>query len=184
MKNKKLFLLGLGVLLTLGACNKNIENSSSTSSSSQIEIITGIEIVGPTSVLVGKTIRLTADVLGSTNDDVSWSSSDQSIATINNDGVVTGISEGSVDIIATSKKDSSKSASYTINVTLPKATELTLFIDENENVSYDNKKDIYTVFLGQTFYVDVSYLPIDSKQPDISYTVSFKDGSTDTSFVH
>lgn len=183
MKNKKLFLLGLGVLLTLGACNKNIENSSSTSSSSKIEIITGIEIVGPTSVLVGKTIRLTADVLGSTNDDVSWSSSDQSIATINNDGIVTGISEGSVDIIATSKKDSSKSASYTINVTLPKATELTLFIDENENVSYDNKKDIYTVFLGQTFYVDVSYLPIDSKQPDISYTVSFKDGSTDTSFV-
>lgn len=183
MKNKKLFLLGLGVLLTLGACNKNVENSSNTSSSSQIEIITGIEIVGPTSVLVGKTIRLTSDVLGSTNDDVSWSSSDQSIATINNEGVVTGISEGSVDIIATSKNDSSKSASYTINVTLPKATELTLFIDENENISYDNKKDIYTVLLGQTFYVDVSYLPLDSKQPDISYTVSFKDGSTDTSFV-
>jgi len=139
---KNILLLSICCLLTIGGCN-----GGNNSSSKVTENITGVEIVGPTSVLVGKTIRLTADVLGSDNDDVSWSSSDTSIATVNNEGVVSGISEGSVEIIATSIKDPTKSVSYTINVTLPKANEISLFIEENENVSYDNTNDIYTVFL-------------------------------------
>ena len=173
---KNILLLSICCLLTIGGCN-----GGNNSSSKVTENITGVEIVGPTSVLVGKTIRLTADVLGSDNDDVSWSSSDTSIATVNNEGVVSGISEGSVEIIATSIKDPTKSVSYTINVTLPKANEISLFIEENENVSYDNTNDIYTVFLGQTFYIDTSILPLDTKQPDITYSVTYPDGSEDTS---
>ena len=46
---------------------------------------------------------------------VNWSSSDESIATVDENGAVTFLAEGSVTITATAKKDSSKSASVTIS---------------------------------------------------------------------
>lgn len=184
MKKNNLLILTICSLITISACNNNSSNSSKSSTSSSInEVISGVTIAGPTSVYVGKTIRLIADVLGSENDDVTWSSSDTNIATINENGVLTGISEGSVEITATSKKDTSKSNTYTINVTLPKATGLSLFIEDNENVSYDNASDVYTVYLGQTFYIDTTFLPTDSKKPDISYSITLPSGSEDTSSV-
>lgn len=165
---KNLLLIGISCLLTLSACNKN-NNSSSYN-------ITGIEIAGPTSVLAGKSIQLTADVLGTDNDSVTWLSSDPNIATISNDGVVFGVGDGSVDITATSVLDTTKTATYTISVTLPKATEMSLFIENNANVSYNANEDIYTVNLGQTFYIDTLF-PEYTKHPDINYTINYPSGT-------
>ena len=110
MKKTNYLLLGMCFLLSFSACSNN-ETSNSTSSVN--EIVTGVEIVGPDSVLVGKTINLTVDVIGTTNDDVSWTSSDNNIATVSSEGVVTGVNEGIVDITATSIKDSTKFKTFT-----------------------------------------------------------------------
>ena len=69
----------------------------------------GITISGPDAVEVGKNITLTATVMpdNASNKNVTWSSSNTSIATVTQSGVVTGVKNGEVDIIATSEMDSS-----------------------------------------------------------------------------
>ena len=54
---------------------------------------------------IGDTVQLTADVtpINVTDKSVTWSSSDEKIATVSQNGLVTAKGEGSVDIIATSK---------------------------------------------------------------------------------
>ena len=80
--------------------------------------VTGVA-VAPVSqkVKVGKSTTFIATVTpeNATNKKVKWSSSDESIATINEDGVVTGIKEGEATITATTL-DGSKKGTATIIV--------------------------------------------------------------------
>ena len=61
-------------------------------------------VSGPYSVKPGETIQLTANVypLNATDKTVMWSSSDAAVATVDQNGVVTGVSTGSATITATS----------------------------------------------------------------------------------
>ena len=65
--------------------------------------------------LVGNTITLTAQVWpwNVSDDSVTWSSSDTAVATVNENGTVTGVAPGTAVITATSKLDPSKSATCT-----------------------------------------------------------------------
>lgn len=64
---------------------------------------------------LGSTITVTP--VGSYSDDVTWESEDDSIATVNNAGVVTGVAKGTVDIIVTSDDDPGASMTCSITVT-------------------------------------------------------------------
>ena len=68
--------------------------------------ITGVSVVGEQELLIGETMGLTAAVepANAYNSSVTWSSSDNAVATVDQNGRVTGISEGSVRITATSQK--------------------------------------------------------------------------------
>jgi uncharacterized protein YjdB len=82
--------------------------------------VTTITITGDNEITVGATTTLTATV---TEDEatqtVTWASSDASIATINESGLVTAVAEGGVTITATSTEATNISATFAITVTVP-----------------------------------------------------------------
>jgi hypothetical protein len=82
--------------------------------------VTAITITGDNEITVGATTTLTATV---TEDEapqtVTWASSDASIATINESGLVTAVAEGGVTITATSTEATNISATFAITVTVP-----------------------------------------------------------------
>ena len=82
------------------------------------EPVTGVSL-DQTSVTLnnGETLQLTATVSPSTasNKNVSWSSSNTSVATVSSDGLVKGIKEGTA-VITVTTEDGNKSAKCTITV--------------------------------------------------------------------
>lgn len=67
-------------------------------------------------VEIGKTTELKATVTGNADTTVTWTSSDTSVATVNENGLVTGVAEGTATITATSKADQTKTATCSITV--------------------------------------------------------------------
>lgn len=154
MKKIKTILFLTSIFLLAGCGNTTNPND-----------ITAIEIAGPYSVLQGKTITLIADVIGTEDDSVTWTSENEEIATVNQYGVVTGINEGVVNIIATSTLNPEISASYEVSVTLLKADSISLVVEDNDLIE-QKSADTYNVPIGLVFTVDVSTKPITAKQPE------------------
>lgn len=69
-------------------------------------------------VSVGKTLTLTCTIepTNATNKELVWSSSDKTIATVDAEGVVTGVKAGTVTITVASKSDPSVKATCTVTV--------------------------------------------------------------------
>lgn len=76
---------------------------------------------------VGNTVTITATVAPeeATNPAVTWSSSDESVATVDETGKVTAVATGNATITATSEDDSSVSAAYELTVQQKKAATTT-----------------------------------------------------------
>jgi uncharacterized repeat protein (TIGR02543 family) len=70
-----------------------------------------------TNIVVGDEETLVAEITpdNATNQDVIWSSSDQTVASVSSDGIVTGVSEGTVTITVTTA-DGGKMATCTVTV--------------------------------------------------------------------
>ena len=114
MKKNKILPVLLLSCLTFGL----ITSCGPTNPTSSNENITGVEIGGPNSVKVGKTIKLVADVVGSDNESVTWESSDTNIATIDVNGNVLGVAEGEVIITAKSTAKPEYFATKTISFSI------------------------------------------------------------------
>lgn len=76
---------------------------------------------------VGNTVTITATVAPeeATNPAVTWSSSNESVATVDETGKVTAVATGNATITATSEDDSSVSANYELTVQQKKAAATT-----------------------------------------------------------
>lgn len=85
-----------------------------------------IAITGPQTVREDKTIQLTAEVLPVNANDrtVSWHSSNTAVATVDAEGVVTGVSAGDATIFATANGNTDLVQGYAVTVT-PKEFTIT-----------------------------------------------------------
>lgn len=119
--------------------------------------VDSIALSGNTTVSVGKTTALTATVSPSTvrNKAVTWTTSDSTIATVNN-GVVTGVKRGYVTITATSVERPTIKKAISITVTQP-VTSLGLPGTEN-------------VICGNTLTLTPTILPSNANNQTLTWT--------------
>lgn len=176
MKKVVKLLTVLSFLGCVVSCNGKEENLTTSTNSTTTQLVeenpTKVVIVGPSFVEITKTIPLVADVVTSSYDEVTWKSSDSTIASVNENGIVTGIKEGEVIITATSVKYPTLSASHNVSVTVPKITAISVYVEGNDNVVEDSETKFYKVPLGQVFYVNYELTPSYGRTPSsISYEV-------------
>lgn len=145
MKKKVLLLLPLAASLMLAGCGKTTSSSSesasasvsasaSTSTSQSTEVlptITSVKVTAEgdaTKVDVAGTLQLTATVegTGEFSDEVTWGIDNPSIAVVDGTGLVTGLSQGRVNVTATSKQDKSKFGYYNLTVSFVAVSEVSV----------------------------------------------------------
>jgi hypothetical protein len=80
--------------------------------------VTSVSVTAPsTQVLAGQTLQLTANVNADPGlTDVSWATSNATVATVTATGLVSAIARGTVTVTATSRADASKAGSLTLTV--------------------------------------------------------------------
>lgn len=119
MKTNLLKVLVMTATLFSVGCSKTntsspLSNSSLTNSVNPV----GIEITstnGVSTIKVDETLQLNVKVYPETaNQNVVWSSSDESIATVSTTGLVTGVKVGNVKIVATSSVDANIKQEFTL----------------------------------------------------------------------
>ena len=116
--------------------------------------VTGVTLNKPaTSIEQGQTDTLTATVLpnNATNQNISWSSSDESVAKVA-DGVVTALNVGTAIIIVTTE-DGNKTATCNVTVTAPAAPI---------EVTGISIKTATEIAIGGTETLTVTYTPADA----------------------
>ncbi len=112
--------------------------------------VTGVTVTaagGATSVAAEGTLQLSAAVAGTGNpaQTVTWSTSDDSKATVSTTGLVTGVAEGTVTITATSTVDTTKKGTINLTVTekgtTPPPVEKTIYetLKAQSNKLYNNE---------------------------------------------
>ncbi len=119
-----------------------------------------VSVSGPTSVVEGKTITLSALVKpnNTVNKAIKWSSSDTSIATVNSNGVVSGIKSGEVTITATTANG--KFATHNVIVTEKPASYAIVFTPYEQEGTGSVLQYTYTVTKNSVVFKDYSKIGI------------------------
>ena len=109
--------VGTCVVTAISNADNNVKAECTVSVVASTVDVTGVELPATESVFVGKTVQLTATVKpdDATNKAVSWSSSDETVATVDANGIVTGIAVGDATITVTTV-DGAKTASCVVSV--------------------------------------------------------------------
>lgn len=109
---------GSAVITVKSEANPDITATVAIEVSAKVVAVTGVTISQTEAALfVGDTLQLTASVVpeNATNTGVSWKSSDNATATVDDNGLVTVLEQGEVTITATADGDSSIGASCAIS---------------------------------------------------------------------
>jgi aryl-phospho-beta-D-glucosidase BglC (GH1 family) len=139
---KKLFLLLLIPLLWFSCSPEDTSNITITLDKPSITLI------------IGKTVKLTATVANTKNKAISWSTSNDSIASVSGAGIVTAVAEGTATIKVTSKADSSKTAECIVTVNPRPITDIGAKdgLSGKTSEGYFEEKNVYIGWnLGNAF---------------------------------
>ena len=172
MKGILKFFTFSALVLGLMSCNNNnvgssTSNSNSVSSNSTSSIVTpaplGITISSANNERVVKeneTLQLEAKVYPvNAKQDVLWSSSDENIATIDKNGLVTGVSVGMVNIIAKAQEDEQISQEFTLVVEIGEEV-----VVNPESITISSPNDVRSLMAGTTLELSASVLPAEASQ--------------------
>ena len=144
-------LVMTATLFSVGCSNVNSKNGE----------ILGIEIKATDNIQelqVGETLSLEAIVYPKNAlADVSWSSSDTNIATVNEEGVVLGLSEGKVQITCTSNKNENVKQEIKLLITPKPYVEIM-----PESIELKAKDNITTLTEGDKLELEWKVLPVDA----------------------
>ena len=136
--------------------------------------------VTPTSVTINKngTTTLTAEVgpANVTDNTVTWSTGDSTIATVDANGVVTGVGGGTTQITATANDGSDYSASCTVTVNVP-VTGLALY-KSGENASTAGNAITGEVEAEETITLVPVFTPNDASNQSITWSSNHENIAT------
>lgn len=112
----------------------------------------------------GKTsmLKATVEPSNATDKEVSYSSSNEKIAKVDNSGKITGVKAGTAVIIATSKSNSSKKATCVVTVK-PKEIKVTQIKLNKTNIEIEE---------GKTEKIEVTIQPSNATNKEIKYSTS------------
>jgi uncharacterized protein YjdB len=137
------------------------ENEKATLKVNVIQLSQSVSITPESGkAVVGRTVKLKTTVLPKNANDqtVTWSSNDESIATVNAKGVVTIMSIGTANITATSNADAAISATIPVQG-----------VQLAQSVALDS--ELYAVVLGQTTQLHQTVLPDTTTDQSVTYKV-------------
>jgi uncharacterized repeat protein (TIGR02543 family) len=146
--------------------------------------VEGITIKGSSNVTINETVQMTAEVSPSdaTNTNVTWSVINETgKATIDSNGVLTGVANGTITVKATAKDGSGVSGTKTVTVT---ATDVVVPVSQITVTSTTGLSKITAN--GGTLQMTASVLPADANNQNVAWSVENKTGSatiSDTGLV-
>lgn len=137
--------------------------------------VTGVTLDKTSVTLAPKdsiTLKATVQPDNATNQDLTWSSNREDVATVSSKGVVTAVAEGTTTITVKTKESG---YSATCNVTVAKSTVTGLIIDPAgpETLPVGKTRTLVakaTYSNGTTSTVDVTWSPTNAKIADVSST--------------
>ena len=111
-------------------------------------------------IKVNETVQLSAVVYPATvSQEVTWTSSNDTIATVDANGLVTGVAQGNVNIIATSNVKETVTASFALIIERAETQEVA-----PERIVISAENDITTCKVGQKINLTASVLPVEANQ--------------------
>lgn len=145
--------------------NPDDEKGENSGGNTEKVAVTGVSISGESAVVVGKDITLSAKVSpdNATDQSVTWSSNDTSIATVDG-GVVKGLATGTATIKVTTT-DGGKIAEHTVTVTEPVPANVAV-----TGVSLDKKTLDLTV--GGTATLTATINPSNATNKKVTWSTS------------
>ncbi|MCK5136235.1 MAG: Ig-like domain-containing protein [Bacteroidales bacterium] len=126
---------------------------------------------GATEMATGGTLQFTEEVLpaNATNKDITWSVTNQTgEATITQGGLLTAVSEGTVNVVATAQDGSGVTGSMQITITDP-----TVLVSQ---INVTSAGDVTEILTGGTLQLTAEVLPSDAKNKDITWSVTNQTG--------
>lgn len=114
--------------------------------------------------------QLTATITPSnaTNAKVKWASTNELVALVSDEGLVTGVSAGICSIKATASDGSNTSASCLVHIVKPNVPAQSITLD----------KDEATLTIGETLALSANVLPSDATNSEVSWSSSDTDCAT------
>ena len=162
---------GTATITVKATDGSNVSTKCTIKVKAAVVLVEGITLNATEQTLtVGETFALTASVLpeNATNKSLAWTSSDENVATVDANGLVTAVKEGTATITAKANDGSNASASCTITV---KATVVLV-----EGITLNATEQTLTV--GETFALTASVAPENATNKSLAWTSSDENVAT------
>lgn len=149
---------GAGEAVITAACADGIAAACTVTVS--YVAVQSISLPETTEVSCNRTVQLTANIMPerATNIDVSWESRQEEVATVDENGLVTGVSEGTAEIVATAENNLSASTIVTVSYVKPERVTL--------------NKTSAEVYLDDTMKLNATIVPANVSNSSLTWSSS------------